>query len=301
MQVIESLLDCIAEMSPLQENNVKRYLNAMSSLEKDNLDRRLNYLLSTGNTIEDIAQSYLNFCMYFLEERKYFVEHGQYRYSTYEEASVLYEDREYMNNYMVGLALGLYMWQIQRVTMDFFRKKCSEDKHEGGAYLEVGPGHGEYLVTAFENMNFDSFYAVDISQSSVDITNSFLNYVYHDQPDNLNKILVERKDFFDLDDNKYDAIVISEVIEHVVNPKDFLVQVKKLAKKDSFIYISTAINSPFPDHLYLFRSIEEVHKMIEEAGLIIVDEITSTSEGISLEKAIKKKYDITIGFILSVK
>ncbi|MCI8378543.1 MAG: class I SAM-dependent methyltransferase [Lachnospiraceae bacterium] len=297
---IELLITKIAEKSPMQEKNVQKYAAAMDGLEKEKLSRRIRYFLERGSTYETMAEGYLKFCEYFTEERFYFLENGTYRYHTYEEASVLYNDEEYMNNYMTGLAFAIYLWGIQRDGMRFFRKKCEEDIHSGGRYLEVGPGHGEYLVTAVENMGFDHYLAVDISQTAAKLTHSFVEFALRDRQNLLDKVDVEHKDFFDFTtEEKFDAIVISEVLEHVENPKDFLVQVRKLSKKDTFIYLSTAINSPYPDHLYLFHNKEEVYEMFKETGLKVVDEVVSTIDGISMEKAIRKKYDIMVGFILA--
>lgn len=298
---IELFVEQVEKRSPLQKKSVQRYVDTMNDLEKEKLVRRIQYFLEQGYTYETMAKGYLKFCEYFAEERFYFVENGMYRYSTYEEASVLYNNEEYMNNYMIGLAFGIYLWSIQREGMRFFREKCQKDLHEGGKYLEVGPGHGEYLVTAIENTAFNQYLAVDISFTAVQLTQSFLKFALREHRDLLDKVIVEHKDFFEFTtEEKFDAIVISEVLEHVENPKDFLVQVKKLSKKDTFIYLSTAINSPYPDHLYLFHNKEEIYALFEETGLKVVDEVVSTIDGVSLEKAIRKKYDIMVGFILTL-
>lgn len=296
---IKLLITKIAEKSPTQEKNVQKYVQAMHENEREKLIRRIHYFLEMGHTYETMAEGYLKFCEYFSEERFYFLENGTYRYSTFEEASVLYNDEEYMNNYMIGLAFAIYFWGIQRDGMRFFRKKCQEDVHKGGRYLEVGPGHGEYLVTAIENMGLDHYLAVDISKTAAELTQRFVEFALKEQPELLGRVDVKCMDFFDFTaEEKFDAIVISEVLEHVENPKDFLVQVRNLSKNDTFIYLSTAINSPYPDHLHLFHNKEEIYEMFGQTGLKVVDEVVSTIDGISMEKAIRKKYDIMVGFIL---
>lgn len=290
----------IEKRSSLQKKNIQKYVEAMDGSERAKLIRRISYFLEQGYTYGTISESYLKFCTYFTEERLYFVENGTYRYSTYKEAAELYKNQEYMNNYMIGLAVSIYLWSIQRDGMRFFKDKCRKDSHKGGSYLEVGPGHGEYLVTAIENMSFDNYLAVDISLTAAELTKSFVEFALRDRLDLLNKVKIEHKDFFEFTTKeKFDGIVISEVLEHVENPKDFLKQVKKVSKKDTFIYLSTAINSPYPDHLYHFHNKEEVYSLFEETGLRVIDEVVSTIDGITLEKAVNKKYDIMIGFILS--
>lgn len=298
---IQLFLNQVVERSPLQFKSIQNYIDDMGALDRQKLERRIQYFLSQGETYETIADGYLEYCFYFMEERKYFIRNGTYRYTTAKEAAHLYENREYARKCMIGLSMAVYLWKMQRDNMHFFIERCQMDNHQGGTYLEVGSGHGEYLVTAVENTSFDSYYAIDISYVAAEMTKTFCEFALQEKEDRLKIIKVENKDFFDLPyEEKFDAIVMSEVIEHVENPNDFLMQIKKLAKKDTFIYLSTAINSPFPDHLYHFHNKHEVYSLIEEAGLKIVDETFSTAAGITLEKAVKKIYDITVCFVLSI-
>ena len=58
------------------------------------------------------------------------------------------------------------------------------------------------------------------------------------------------------------------------------------------------INGPTIDHIYLFRSVEEVLDMVEQAGFKIQDYICATEGNASMEKAIKKKMTIDIAMLL---
>lgn len=298
---ISYFLDEVSGLSEIQSNHIDEYLSAMSGEEKEALERRIEYLHKIeNNSFNEIAGCYLAWCTYFVEERKYFVTHDeQYRNHTYAEIDASYHDGNYMKNYMIGLSISAYLWNIQRKNLEFFKGYCIKDRHTGGKYLEVGPGHGEYLSVAMENTNFDSYVGIDISPSATEQTRKFLNYYYKDNDDLLNRLEVKCEDFFDFKDNeKMDAIVISQVIEHVENPSEFLRKARRLAEQNALVYVSTAINSPFPDHIYHFHNSEEVRKLIRDSGFEIVDEFQSTSDGVSLDKAIRKKYDIVIGFIL---
>lgn len=298
---IRQFLHSVSLASDLQGQHVQGYYDSMDDDDRVALEKRIAYLCEIeGNSISNLTDSYMAWCGYFTEERKYFVRHGgEYRNHSFAEIDAAYKDPEYMKNYMIGLSLSAYLWDIQRQNLKFFKRYCAIDKHKGGKYLEIGPGHGEYLSTAVENTNFDYYLGVDISDSAAKQTKSFLSYQYKEKPEILRKIEVRNQDFFDMDENdKYDAIVISQVIEHVEDPKSFLHKVLKLAKTGALIYVSTAINSPFPDHIYHFHNSEEVRRIVRECGLDIVSEFQSTADGMSLERAIKKNYDIVIGFIL---
>lgn len=298
---IQNFFCSIKEMSGLQSKRMEEYLQEMDSNDKIALEKRLEYLvLAERNTMEQVVGSYMAWCLYFMEERKYFVQNGsQYRYHSYAEISHLYEDSQYMKNYMIGLSIAAYLWNIQRKNLNFFKEYCKRDTHSGGKYLEIGPGHGEYLCTAAENTRFEAYKAVDISPSAARQTKDFLDYYYKSRPEILRRISVECQDFFLMDEQeKYDAIVISQVIEHVERPGEFLCKAKALANTGALVYVSTAINSPFPDHIYHFHNKAEVVQMVEKAGFVIMDEFQSVSDGMSLERAVRKGYDIIIGFIL---
>ena len=288
----------IVEKQASQEKKVESFLQSMTEEEKKYLARRIQYFFLQGENIDSLADAYLALCDYLAEERIYFVKTGTYRYHSFEETASLYEDSNYMFNAMLGLGVSAYMWQIQKDNMRFFRDACKKDTHTSGRYLEIGPGHGEYFVTAMENTNFDEYIGVDISETSVEMTKGFAKYAVG----NKKKYSVLHKNFFDYDSNeKFQGIVMGEVLEHVENPLDFLKKISELADEDSFIYLSTAINAPYPDHIYLFRNMEEIYELFDQADLRVKDEICTTSEGITLEKAIKKKFDIIVGFILEKK
>lgn len=298
---LSDFFDRVKNISEIQYNHFDGYFKGMDEDDRVSLNRCIEYMITVQKySIQEIADSYIEWCMFFVGERKYYVTHNnEYRYHSYEEIGNLYNDESHMKNYMIGISIATYLWGIQRQNLHFFKEYCKRDMHVGGKYLEIGPGHGEYLRIAAENTNFDIYKAVDISPSSTEQTKNVLDFYYRDRRDIRQKITVECQDFFELEDsNKYDAIVCSQVIEHVENPQDFLVKMNSLKGENALVYVSTAINSPFPDHIYHFHNSSEVEKMVTESGFEIVDEFQSSADGISLEKAVDKGYDIVIGFIL---
>ena len=155
-----------------------------------------------------------------LREQLYFMQHKEYRHETHAEiANHVYHDVEYMNRYMYGLAITAFFWPNHVDMARVFRKTLPARKH--GRYLEIGPGHGYYLMTAMRHGTFDEFLGIDISEASIRQTKSIVDYF---APDRKECFVLEKKDFLeaaDLKPNSFDAIVMGEVLEHVEAPDDF--------------------------------------------------------------------------------
>ena len=295
--IAKQLLENIISKNVLQEKALSKEIINLEPHHWVGLEALVSFFCTKGYSIDDIANAYLDFVGFFLEERKFFIKHNAYRYVSYQETAHLYNDRKYMESYMIGLSLSVYLLKLQRDNMDFFISYCKKiQASENSRFLEVGTGHGSYFVSAIKNTTFGSYLGIDISPTSVEITKEFTDYCMKN--DKKNYIILE-KDFFDFtDEDKFDMIVMGEILEHVEQPLSFLRKAASIATDNAPIYVSTAINSPFPDHIYIFRTVDEVRKMFNQAGLHIIDEIVITPNGINIEKAIKRKYDIVVAYIL---
>jgi len=163
-------------------------------------------------------------------------------------------------------------------------------------YLEIGPGHGEYFITAMQNTNFQKYTAIDISKASVELT---LDYIHYSMPNTDKKYEVICEDVFRYRTSElFDMVVMGEILEHVENPSAFLHRIYQLASDNAKIFITTAINAPQVDHICLFSSMKEVIDLIKSENFLIVDLIAVNANNLPIEKAEKKKVAINVGFIL---
>jgi 2-polyprenyl-3-methyl-5-hydroxy-6-metoxy-1,4-benzoquinol methylase len=258
------------------------------------------YKIYGSDTMENIINKYLGFVECLMEEQVNFFRNGyEYRYSKFSEVEDFYKNKTYSeNNYTVGLGISQYLWRVHRMTSRFFHQFLKNIKH-GGIYFEIGPGHGHFIGTAIEEGVFDSYSAIDLSKTSVEAT---VSYLQHSVKCNGKKYTVTREDFFEYNaGNLFDVVVMGEVLEHVEKPQMFLNKIHGIIKKDGRVFISTAINAPQPDHIYLFRTLKEVTNLIELSHFRVVDYIAENAQGFSLEKAEKKKTAIVVAFILEKK
>lgn len=293
--MIKEFLDYVALKNPFQQKYLLESMKDINEYEYDKLNNLLNFY-SKEHSIEEIGNAYLKWVEVLMQEQIYFTKNACYRHEKLDQIKYLYEDSSYMTSYMMGLGVSTYLWNLHRDMMRFFITNLKSLPAKG-RYLEIGPGHGEHFVHALEFTDLDEYVGVDISDTSVEMTKAFIT---HSMKENTKKYYVINKDFFEYThDEKFDVIVMGEVLEHVEKPLEFLKKIYDIASDEANIYITTAINAPQPDHLYLFSNVDEVKSLLKEAKLEVVDEIAVTTNNMPLEKAIKKKRTVTVAFILT--
>ncbi len=290
-RLVEELIEKIGEKNEFQRKILTE--QSFSDGELDQLERFLEFNIRKRNkTLDDLVDAYLFVVDMAWEETYYFLEHGHYRNSTYEDvADSVYGNPEYMEQYMTGLSILDYL-MISHLKMIRYFKENLRNWH--GRYLEIGPGAGQLLVTAIERGDFQSFTSCDISETSVDLSNRYLEFLGWQE-----KCKVEKRDFFAFDSaDPYDCIVMGEVLEHVEDPQAMLNKIYELLSIGGIAYVTTVINTPTLDHIYLFSDKEQVLKMAENVGFIVKDYLLATAGDISLDLAERKKRAINIAMIL---
>ncbi len=297
MNAVVQLKEEIVKVNSLQSRFLDEAVKTMNAYDKAMLTAYIEYCLERGSTLKSLAAAYDLIVKDTLSNQVYFQRHGKYRYSTYNEvANSVYNNREYMNKYMYGLALSAFLWDNHVQMLNFFRDEIPRDKP--GKYLEIGPGHGFFMMEAMRRSRYNSFLGVDISETSVHLTKSILNSRKFGSFNNFDIICT---DFLDWNhEGKFDAIVMGEVLEHVENPTAFLNKIRSLAKPDGYVYLTTAINAPAVDHIYLFENRAQVIDMIESCGFIIKKMLLVSYKDKTIEETEKLKLPMNISVTLGV-
>ncbi len=256
----------------------------------------IGYCLDGGTDIAELVECYRTILDDTFREQLNFMRTKAYRHSRFSEvADSVYFNDEYMTRYMHGLALTAFIWPNHVEMRRFFLRSLPHDK--GGHYLEIGPGHGFYFMTAMQLGGFERFTGVDISKTSIELTRRIVDH--HFPKENRPVNLVE-SDFLksDVSERPFDAIVMGEVMEHVEQPQEFLSRIEDLAGPETHIFITTCVNAPAIDHIYLFRNTDEVAEMIEAAGLRVVDSYVGAYFGKSLEESRRLNLPINVAYVL---
>lgn len=295
MERIDTFVEMVSAKSDLQ----KKYLSSWQAgdAEKRELASILDFYCEYCHyDIEFIADAYLFINDMVMEEQYYFVSNGKYRNSTFEEVNKqVYQNQEYMMKYMIGLTISDYIWIQHLETIRYFEKLLEQFRFNKGGYLEIGPGFGQFLTRAVKKDLWDEYLAIDISPVSVEQCRKYLEYCGITDK---KRIAITLQDFFLLDSTmKFGNVVCGEVLEHVEEPLKMLKKIYSLLVNGGTAFITTVINAPAIDHIFLFSTVQEVLDMVKMAGFKICDYMCAAAGGITIEKAEKKKRSINIALL----
>jgi len=248
-------------------------------------------LINVDDELPRYVADYRWMCERFLEEEIFFAREGRYRLSTFAEAfAEVYSDLDYMSKYVRGILISQIVWDPHARAFDFFRTEFLTRLPSDAAYLEVGPGHGFFLYFASQAANISKLEAWDISDASIAETHGSLRRLGVTR-----EITIVQQDVLKAPSRRveFDGAIISEVLEHLERPDLALQSLHAALKPGGRIFINAPVNSPAPDHIFLWRSIEEFVSFVEAQGFKIETSRELPVTGYTLERAIKHKASIS--------
>ena len=277
------------------ESNLKEYGDDYKKLANSFLDKYVVYLEKNNMNFDFGIDCYLHMIDDMLEERVKFIREGKYSNTTFEDVEKrIYSNPAIMTYHMHGLVLAQFLWFDQYERLLFFTNNFKKYLPRKNAYLEIGGGHGLYIDRAIDLVpEIEQFDMVDISQSSLDLAKGIL------ANETINYSL---KNIFDFsDDEKYDFVTMGEVLEHVENPLSLLLKIADLLEDNGVCYITTPINAPMIDHIYLFNNETEIKDLFDSAGFEIIEDKKVVSEKISDKLAEKFKVPVMYAAFIKKK
>jgi len=293
---IAELLELVRSKSPLQFKRIRRSLNDQSVDFEKSFARFLreykDFADARGFAMEEVVQAYIKMCNDMLSSQIYFSKHNQYPVNNQAEAFLaVYDSKDEMESYMLGLALSQFLWPTHYAMFRFFQKMLHQ-KSAAGSYLEVGPGHGLLFNEALRVLpNSATFAAVDISETSLNLTKEVVEFFQlHDR-----KLSFRNEDISDFEETAhFEFIVAGELLEHVDEPVAVLRKLRTMMACDGVAFISTCVDCPTIDHVYHFQSIGEVREMLRNNGFEIVEDAVLPVEDLPLEDL--KENKVTINY-----
>jgi 2-polyprenyl-3-methyl-5-hydroxy-6-metoxy-1,4-benzoquinol methylase len=292
---LDALIRSIGAKRPRHIKFMNRAIVDLQPKEVADADQYIAHLLER-DTIEILSDSYLTILDDTVQAQIDFLRTKNYKFSKFSDvAGSVYFNPEYMKRYMIGLALTEFIWPNHILIRRFFEETFPADKK--GSYLEVGPGHGFFLVHAMKAGALDSYTAVDISAASIALTDEIVRRLV---PQARHKLELIECDFLADASLKgpFDMLVMGEVLEHVEQPLVFLKRLADLAADGARLFVTTCINAPAIDHIYLFRNERDIEALVEQAALTIESRLVVPHPGQSIERCVKDDLPINVAYVL---
>jgi 2-polyprenyl-3-methyl-5-hydroxy-6-metoxy-1,4-benzoquinol methylase len=241
------------------------------------------------------AADYRWTCDQLRDEELFFHREGRYRLSTFAAAHAeVYSNHDYMGRYVNGLLLTQVLWFNHVATFEMFLNKVLSGSPAPFEYLEVGPGHGLMIYFAAQSPQCRTLEAWDVSSVSLRETRAALDTLGLTKP-----VALAETDILQTQrpGKAFDLIVISEVLEHLETPGVALRFLRDCVTDGGRIFISVPLNSPSPDHIYLFEAPDDVRALVEGAGFHIETLSLFATQGRSIESALSNRISVSAGII----
>jgi len=293
MPILPYILDRVTEANSEYGEKLRVYVDSMDSVFHDRAEeffrRYESFIVSTGRSLDFGIDCFLKLRESMIEENLHFLRTGEYSSKSFAEVNErVYGNPETMQYHMHGLVLAQFLWPDQYERFSFFAGNLASYKQGTHRYLEIGSGHGLYLVEAIRSFGPDvDFEAVDISPSSMDLAQGIAGGA---------RCRFRLMDIFDLPEGtRYDFITMGEVLEHVEQPRELLLRVHALLAPEGAAYITTPANAATRDHIYLFHNVAEIRDILNSAGFTIEREVTQYASNLPQKKAERLKVPLMFG------
>jgi 2-polyprenyl-3-methyl-5-hydroxy-6-metoxy-1,4-benzoquinol methylase len=219
-------------------------------------------------------------CQMFLKEEYMFRLTGRYRFDSFSEArAAVYDNEAFMTRYADGLLLSQLLWANHAAAIGSYWRTFLPLLDGRASLLEVGPGHGLLLAMAAERLP-GAVTGWDVSQASLALTRRALDAM---------GIAAARLDLVDVleapTSGQFDAVVASELLEHLEQPTAALRRLRQVTRPGGHLFLNIPVNSPAPDHIYLWRTPEEVLSFVADSGLEIIEAYVFPMTGKTMERA----------------
>ncbi len=294
---LQKLVSAVLAAWPEHRRVIDKYLGGRSEELLDHSEHVSSLVCKLTDAgvydLDTLARSYRFLCeKIVLPEELYFRRNNKYRLSTFDEAyREVYSNDEIMPKYMEGLLTSYAIWPNHVAASHHYASKFLKAVPPDARMLEIGPGHGMLMYMASCVPTIRSLTGWDVSQASLEMTGHTLKLLGVTR-----RVDLAERNIFAADaavgSEKFDGIVLSEVLEHLERPMEALAAIYGLLAPGGKAWINVPVNSPMPDHIFLLRSAEEAVAVVEKAGFVVRSWEAFPAGAVSLERAVKEALTI---------
>lgn len=211
------------------------------------------------------VDGYATFCTDALRSQIFFERNGRYKASSYAEvAEACYHNQDFMfRAYLPGMFLSHFVWPHHHKMLRWFRSQMATI--DVATFSEVGTGCGMYSADPLRIFSGARGLGFDISPHALKFTERVVEAFGHDD-----RYGIKVQDIVANPPEPVDLVICQEVLEHIEDPAAFCKALFKMTRPGGHAYITAAINAGHVDHIYLYRSVEQVIDHIGAAGFEII-------------------------------
>ena len=265
---LDRLAQAFRSVAPVFRNVVAKSRAELGSRWAQVLDESVRRLFPSGAELTAAVEGYARFAMHVLRLQIRFEQERTYVAKSYADVleSVYSNDAHMSSEYLPGLLLSHYLWPHHYRQRLFFETVFVEEMRRAGAtsFYDVGVGTGFYSRLALVGVPGLQGIAYDISPSS----KAFAEWQAR-AFGVADRFRVELCDVVDNPPAPTDWLVSVEVLEHLEDPVRFLLGLRAILRPGGKAFVTTALNAPNADHIYLYRTAAEVCAQLEEAGFAV--------------------------------
>lgn len=216
------------------------------------------------------AEALAEYTIMYLKEQMAFQKTGQYSNTDFDEVrKAVYDNPDVMQRfYLEGLMLTHAFWPIHFDIHEFFNREFVERVPDSGIGLEVGFGHGLYLLEVLTRKPGTRTKSFDISPYARTYAARVLEaggVARH----RYELTAADVREPLPAGDASQDWAIFAEVLEHIPDPLGALRDLARCLKPGAPLFATTVLHSNAIDHIYQFESAAEVRGMLSDTGFSV--------------------------------
>jgi SAM-dependent methyltransferase len=254
--------------SPIFRETIARMRAELGEQWAQLLDETVMRILPGDEELAAAVEGYARFSLEVVRLQIRFEKERAYADKSYKDAvREVYANEAYMQScYLPGLLLSHYLWPHHFRQRRYFERAFVTEMARAGAgrFYDVGVGTGIYSRLALTGAPGVVGLGFDISPSSKEFAQKHVRAFGAEE-----RYRVELRDVIERPAEPSEWLLCVDLLEHLESPLDLLRALRVMLRAGGKAFITAAINAPNADHIYLYRSAEEVKMQLGEAGFAI--------------------------------
>lgn len=224
---------------------------------------------------------------------------GRYRYSTFAEVEKeVFQKDQIEGRGGVGYLWGLYFtevfWETHHRLFQFFLREFAAKCGGGGACLDVPVGTGIFLSNFLSANPKWNGIGVDLSPQAISAAEMLFLVNWQSA-----QVSIREEDIYAYGAaEQVDRIICVEFLEHVEDPLRVLAKLHDTLKADGKVFLATVAWAAAIDHIYLYKSADEIRRHIARSGFVIEKEYVQNIFPKDAERLFQSKVALNFAAIL---